>query len=142
MRYIDDRRRTRDLLLEYDSAIMPLHPHAAGLRMVYPWEMYGHSSSEGSGSGFTLEELANGLYELARLSGFQGTQNFFFNNFGRYIQDKEVNFLHLNEFEEHGKEDQLYFNLDDKILYYWDKNQYIPVNAMLVANAVLEGGEG
>lgn len=108
--------------------------------MVYPWETYGHSSSEGSGS-FTLEELANGLYELARLSGFTGTQNFFFNNFGRYIQDKEINFLHLNEFPVSGHEDQLYFDLDNKILYYWDVNEFVPVNAMLVADAVLEGGE-
>lgn len=140
MNYKSSRQRTRDLLLEYDKTIMPLHPRAAGLQMVYPWEMYGHSSSEGTGE-FTLEALANGLYELARLSGFQGTQNFFFNNFGRYIQDKEVNFLHQNEFPEQGHEDQLYFDLDEKILYYWDTNQYVPVNAMLVADAILEGGE-
>ena len=138
MRYTSNRQRTRDLLLEYDRSIMPLHPRAAGLQMVYPWEMYGHSGGEGSG-GFTLEELANGLYELARLSGFKGTQNFFFNNFGRYIQDKEVNFLHVNEFPEQGEYDKLYFDLDSKILYYWD-NKYIPANAMIVTNAILEGG--
>ena len=31
------RRSTRDLLLEYDSVIMPPRPRAAGLAMVYPW---------------------------------------------------------------------------------------------------------
>lgn len=141
MKYIDTRHRTRDLLIEYDKRIMPLHPRAAGLQMVYPWEMYGYSGQT-SGGGFTLEQLADGLYQLAQMSGFTGSQNLFFANFGRYLQDKEVNFLHLNEFPESGKVDQLYFNLDDKILYYWDRDRYIPVNAMLVADAVLEGGEG
>jgi hypothetical protein len=37
MRYIDTRHRTRDLLLEYDPSIMPLHPRAGGLTIVYPW---------------------------------------------------------------------------------------------------------
>ena len=31
------RRATRDLLLEYDSNIMPPHPRAAGLNYVYNW---------------------------------------------------------------------------------------------------------
>ena len=31
------RRATRDLLLEYDSVIMPPRPRAAGLAMIYPW---------------------------------------------------------------------------------------------------------
>jgi hypothetical protein len=34
----------------------------------------------------------------------------------------------------------LYFDLNDKILYYWD-GEYIPVNAMLIAHAILEGGD-
>jgi hypothetical protein len=34
----------------------------------------------------------------------------------------------------------LYFDLDEKILYYWD-NEYIPVNAMLITNTILNGGE-
>lgn len=33
-----ERFRTRDRLLEYDSMIMPLMPHSAGLSVVYPWE--------------------------------------------------------------------------------------------------------
>ena len=28
----------------------------------------------------------------------------------------------------------------EKILYYWD-TEYIPVNAMLIANTILHGGE-
>lgn len=34
----------------------------------------------------------------------------------------------------------LYFDLDEKILYYWD-NEYKPVNALLIANTILHGGE-
>jgi len=33
----------------------------------------------------------------------------------------------------------LYFDLDAKILYYWDK-EYIPINAMLIARTILNGG--
>jgi len=32
-----ERYRTRDLLLEYDATIMPPHPRAGGLAMIYPW---------------------------------------------------------------------------------------------------------
>ena len=32
-----ERYRTRDLLLEYDKAIMPPRPRAAGLSNVYSW---------------------------------------------------------------------------------------------------------
>ena len=41
-----NRERTRDLLLEYDIRIMPPHPRAAGLAMVYPWL---NSNTEESG---------------------------------------------------------------------------------------------
>lgn len=37
MRYISNRERTRDLLLEYDHHIMPPRPRAAGLGLVYTW---------------------------------------------------------------------------------------------------------
>ena len=32
-----ERHRTRDLLLEYDLNIMPPHPRAGGISIVYPW---------------------------------------------------------------------------------------------------------
>ena len=35
--YKSNRERTRDLLLEYDIAIMPPRPRAAGLSMIYTW---------------------------------------------------------------------------------------------------------
>lgn len=43
-------------------------------------------------------------------------------------------------FPETGSADMLYFDLQEKILYYWD-NEYIPVNTMLIAHTILDGGE-
>jgi len=43
-------------------------------------------------------------------------------------------------FPEEGTTSKLYFDLEEKVLYYWD-NDYIPVNAMLIANTILNGGE-
>jgi hypothetical protein len=34
----------------------------------------------------------------------------------------------------------LYFDLDEKVLYYWNE-EYIPVNTMLITNTILNGGE-
>ena len=34
----------------------------------------------------------------------------------------------------------LYFDLSEKVLYYWNE-EYIPVNAMLIANTIVNGGE-
>jgi len=34
----------------------------------------------------------------------------------------------------------LYFDLNEKILYYWD-GEYIPVNAMLIADTIVNGGD-
>jgi len=49
-----ERYRTRDLLLEYDTAIMPARPRTAGLAMVYPWE------------NLTLSTLKAQIIEIAR----------------------------------------------------------------------------
>jgi len=37
MYYKSNRARTRDLLLEYDTHIMPPRPRAAGIGIIYPW---------------------------------------------------------------------------------------------------------
>ena len=49
-------------------------------------------------------------------------------------------FSTYQNFPEEGIASKLYFDLEEKILYYWDNN-YIPVNAMLIQNTILEGGE-
>lgn len=94
-----ERKRTRDLLLEYDYTIMPPHPRPGGLIVLYPWS----TSSYDSGT-------------------------------------RSIMFTTYDTFPEQGITNKLYFDLDEKILYYWD-NEYIPVNAMLIANTTIDGGE-
>lgn len=123
-----ERLRTRDLLLEYDKHIVPPRPRAAGLGMVYPWENTG------------LSILLQQLYLIAAGSGFGGTEDDFKQHFGSFLQNKEIIFDLFINFPIEGEEDKLYFDLDEKILYYWDM-EYIPVNAMLIANTTINGGE-
>jgi hypothetical protein len=49
-------------------------------------------------------------------------------------------FATYEAFPETGIQDKLYFDLNTKILYYWNE-EYIPVNAMLIAETALDGGE-
>lgn len=122
------RAKTRDLLLEYDKAIMPLKPHAAGLGSIYPWE------------NLSFSLFSQQLFKLAANSGFEGTESDFKKKFGSYLQDKQIIYANYNDFPVIGEIDKFYFDLVEKILYYWDK-EYIPVNAMLIANTIIDGGE-
>jgi len=121
-----ERWRTRDLLLEYD--IPTLKPRTAGLSMVYPWE------------NMAISSLGHQLYIVAKQSGFTGNEQFFINNFGAFLENRPIIYANFIDFPEEGEETKLYFDLDEKILYYWD-NEYIPVNAMLIANTTINGGE-
>ena len=121
------RQLTRDLLLEYDSAIMPPRPRAAGLSVIYPWE------------NIMLSNFAGQLYQIAKNSGFTGDQQLFTTGFGSFLQNKDIIYEIFENFPETGELDKLYFDLDEKILYYWD-NEYIPVNAMLIAGTILNCG--
>ena len=123
-----ERWRTRDLLLEYDPHIMPPRPRAAGLGIIYPWE------------NTNMSILVQQLFTLAASSGFNGTENDFKEHFGAFLTSKQILFDTFDNFPETGEENYLYFDMDEKILYYWD-NEYIPVNAMLIANTIIEGGE-
>ncbi len=123
-----ERRRTRDLLLEYDRAIMPPRPRAAGLGIVYPWEMMSFSI------------ISKQLYAFAVNSGFKGSEKDFKEKFGSYLQNKQIIYANYIDFPVKGELDKFYFDLEEKILYYWDE-EYIPVNAMLIANTIIEGGE-
>ena len=153
-----DRWRTRDLLLEYDRAIMPPRPRAAGLAYVYP-ELaidilnQGETSIPPTPNAAHLNTvypwiqqglfvLSQQLYMFAASSGYTGTQQEFNKYFGTYLEKnrQEILFEQYDNFPDRGSNNMLYFDLDDKILYYWDK-QYIPVNAMLIANTIIDGGE-
>lgn len=121
-----ERKRTRDLLLEYD---LPLAPRAANLTTVYPWA-----------SNLSTIDLENKLFHFAEKSGYTGTKTDFLNNFGSYLQAAEVVYDNFENFPEEGNSNKLYFDLENKILYYWD-SEYIPINAMLIANTIIQGGE-
>ena len=130
-----ERWRTRDRLLEYDINIMPARPHTAGLAMIYPWEDFSWEIPD-------YQILGEWLFSLAVASGYQGSKNDLRNNFGSYLErnHQEIIFGTLSTFPVSGEKNKLYFDLTEKILYYWD-NEYIPANAMIIANTILEGGE-
>ena len=152
------RRATRDLLLEYDAAIMPPHPRAAGLAYVYNWLDSNKAPNETTDmppmptptnaqmvypwEQTNLSILANQLYTIAANSGYMGSYEEFNTYFGYYLQnsDKEILFDIYSNFPAVGSANMLYFDLDERILYYWD-NEYIPVNAMLIANTIVNGGD-
>lgn len=123
-----ERWRTRDLLLEYDSRIMPPRPRAAGLGIIYPWE------------NAPISSLVKQLFIIAAGSGYNGTEAEFKTHFGAYLKSKQIIFDSFSNFPDMGTEEYLYFDTDEKILYYWD-TRYIPVNAMLIANTTIDGGE-
>ena len=155
MRYIDNRHRTRDLLLEYEPSIMPLHPRAGGLAILYPWgnnndsggvmPPFPNPSAISSIYPWEMQNLAimgDWLFAFAANSGYNGTREEFYKYFGSYLETnrQEILFETFENFPSVGTADMLYFDLDEKILYYWD-GEYIPVNAMLITNTILQGGE-
>ena len=152
------RRATRDLLLEYDSTIMPPHPRAAGLSYIYNWlesnkapdediDMPPIPTNTNMSMVYPWEQtnlgiLSNQLYTIAANSGYTGTYQEFNTYFGTYLERnrQEIIFDIYSNFPQVGSANILYFDLEEKILYYWD-GQYLPVNAMLIANTILNGGE-
>ena len=157
--YKSNRERTRDLLLEYDIRIIPPRPRQAGLAMVYPW--LNSNYEEGNGwvippipnteefsvvypwESIGLSILGDQIYMLAANSGYTGTREEFHHYFGSYLEVNrwEILFEEFENFPEEGERNKLYFDLNDKILYYWDNQGYTPVNAMLIAHTILNGGE-
>lgn len=155
---LSNRVQTRDLLLEYDKAVVPPRPRAAGLGVIYSW-LNSNTISQGEldvppipnssniksiypweNLGLTI--LSNQLYQIAVNSGYTGTKEEFNTYFGFYLEHnrQEIIFDVFSHFPQIGTSNQLYFDLNEKILYYWD-NEYIPVNTMLIANTIVDGGE-
>lgn len=151
-----NRHLTRDLLLEYDSRIMPPRPRAGGLAMVYPWgdvmpdnsslmPPFPNPSAIESIYPWEMQNLAlmgDWLFQFSKNSGYNGTREEFYKYFGSYLESnrQEIFFETFDKFPQVGTQDMLYFDLDEKVLYYWD-GEYIPVNAMLIMNTILNGGE-
>ena len=150
-----ERHRTRDLLLEYDYKIMPPHPRAGGLSSVYEWGSTIPSDSNTLEPPTPIQQnlsiiypwentalsiFSNQLYKVAIINGYVGTEKEFLDRFVNYVSDKQIIFETFNNFPQYGSLSKLYFDTEEKILYYWDNN-YVPVNAMLIANTIIEGGE-
>ena len=151
-----ERKRTRDLLLEYDINIMPPHPRSGGIMVVYPW---GSSAYDNIVDNYvprqphtttlsmiypwentSLNILNYQLYLIAVQNGFEGTQEDFKDLFTSFVGARSIMFATYDAFPAIGITNKLYFDLNEKILYYWD-GEYIPVNAMLIANTMINGGE-
>jgi len=150
-----ERWRTRDLLLEYDSHIIPPKPRTAGLGNIYSW---GATVPTDEGTltipipiqqnisliypweNTSLSIFSNQLYKVALINGFVGTEKEFLDRFVNYVSDKQIIFENYDNFPVYGSTSKLYFDQVEKILYYWD-NEYIPVNAMLITNTIVNGGE-
>ena len=122
-----ERWRTRDLLLEYDPYVMPPRPRAAGLGMIYPWEH------------IDMSNMIKQLYVFSKNSGYNGTEQDFITKFGSYLQSKQVLFDVFDNFPETGAADLLYFDTEEKIMYYWD-NEYLPINTLLIEGTILNAG--
>ena len=150
-----ERYRTRDLLLEYDKSIMPPRPRAAGLSNIYSWGSTIPTDADTLDApvpiqknlsiiypweNTTLGILSSQLYQISRSSGFVGTMEDFSSNFGKYLQVHPLICANYADFPESGDSTNLYFDLNEKILYYW-QDEYIPVNAMLLANAIINCNE-
>lgn len=150
-----ERYRTRDLLLEYDKAIMPPRPRAAGLATIYNWGEIIPSTDVDTilppspipleiktvypWENEALSIFSHKMYMVAVNNGFYGTEKEFFNNFINYVSEKEIIFDSYDNFPSIGSKNYLYFDLEEKVLYYWDK-EYIPVNALLIENTTLDTG--
>ena len=150
-----ERYRTRDLLLEYDKSIMPPRPRAGGLTNIYAWGSTIPSDEETLDfpmpiqqdisiiypwENVSLSVFSHQLYLVAIKNGFEGTEHDFLNHFVNYVSDKQIIFENYNNFPNFGSNKTLYFDKKEKILYYWN-NEYLPVNATLITDTIINGGE-
>lgn len=121
-----ERWNTRDLLLEAQNPATPTS-YVSSIKSIYPWE------------NIQLSFFAGQLYNLVKQSGYEGTIEDFTNNFGQLLEKKNVEYFVRDEFPEEGDTTKLYFDTNEKILYYWD-GEYLPVNTTLITESTIEGG--
>ena len=154
-----ERYRTRDRLIEYDGAIMPLYPHSGGiavpyprededilltvpdiiaqaqLKTIYPWENY------------QLNILSHQLYMIAQDNGFNGTEHQFLTKFGNIGAPTENTVIvgTLATFPLPGEESVLYLDKETGILYYFKSTTHTvyteiaaKIGAAIVGQSVIE----
>ena len=122
-----ERYRTRDLLLPYALIEGPPDPQYADVDMIYPWR------------NVLLNSVINAIYNVAHSSGYEGDLDSFRSNFGSLLEYQPLIYENYQDFPFVGDTQHLYFDLEEKILYYWD-NKYIPVNILLIEDTILKGG--
>ena len=123
----NQRWNTRDLLLDAQNPPTPT-TYISSIRAVYPWEV------------MQLSFFAGQVYALAKESGYSGSVEDFEKDFGKMLEEKTIKFIDREHFPIEGEENKLYFDNEEKILYYWD-NEYLPVKTTLIANTIIQGGE-
>lgn len=122
-----ERKRTRDLLLDYDFTILPARPRSAGLAMVYPWE------------NLALSTLSKQILTIARNYGFEGDEDAFWERFATGA----IQFGTLDTFPIPGDEHSLYFDKETDILYYFrEANAITDPDAADKAGAQVVGEDG
>ena len=104
------RRKTRDLLLEYDKAIMPPRPRAAGLSNIYSWGSTILEDLNGLEPPIPIQQnidliypwentslsiFSHQLYSVAIINGFVGTEQEFLDRFVNYNKTYFVLYLQL-----------------------------------------------
>lgn len=129
--YRSNRERTRDLLLEYDASLIPVKGCYTIAPLIYPQ------------TSLYFNLLSDTLYALAAKTGYTGTKENFYKNFGSYFDksNQEIIFDVFDNFPILGATNKLYFDIETQILYYWNGTEYLPVNAMLIAHTIINGGE-
>lgn len=125
-----ERYRTRDLLLEYDTNIMPPHPRAGGISVVYPWGSSvwdnvvdmsipntPHTTTLAMvypWENTSLNILSHQLFLLAVMNGFNGTEEDFKELFTSYVGSRSITFATYANFPEEGITSKLYLTQKKK----------------------------
>ena len=122
-----ERWNTRDLLLDAENPSNP-SSYVCKIKAVYPWE------------NTQLSFFAGQLYILAKEGGYKGSVEDFNRTFGTLLEEKTITYLPLEDFPSEGATDHLYFDTNEKILYYWD-NGYYPIQSTLITDTIINGGE-
>lgn len=98
-----ERYKTRDRLLEYDFNIYPIVPHSAGLSMIYPWE------------NIAIKQLEKQFIEIVKSNGYTGSEEDLWDKFSHGTIQHGT----LNTFPVPGNENDIYFDRETEILYYF-----------------------
>ena len=145
-----ERKRTRDLLLEYD--VVPFHHRAGGLSIVYPWE------------NTDISVFEQQFFKMARENGYNGTKE----EFWKVFSSTGIIPGELKAFPVPGDVTYLYFDVTTGIVYCFrnittqeeldklvemgatvvGKSEdeqtnylYIPIQTLLIENTTLYGGD-